>query len=359
VVTGTGFTSTSTVSFNGTPAAITARTLPSRLVVTVPAAAAGGPILVTNTAAPVGTVESAARFNPEICGTTGSAPPYAHVVVIPEENHSFTSIVGSSDAPYINTVAKQCGLAERYHSITHPSLPEYIAATSGLPFDQLTPFVSDCSPKPGCTSAADNIFHQAASWKSYVESMPSNCDITGAGTYAPRHNPAVYYTDLSNCAANDVPLGTTSSSPLLSDFHSDATAPSVSWVVPDLCDDMHGVTNTCPGGPARIQAGDSWLKQWLPLITSTPTYQAGDTAIFIVWDEGGGPDSVKGERCASSADPSCRVPAIVIAPSVPAGTRSITPFTHYSLLKTTENLLRLPELASAATATSMAAAFGL
>jgi hypothetical protein len=133
----------------------------------------------------------------------------------------------------------------------------------------------------------------------------------------------------------------------------------VAWVIPNLCDDMHGSKSLCPVGPALVQNGDSWLKQWLPLITSTPAYAAGDTAVFIVWDEGEGPNSVSGERCAASADPSCQVPALVIAPSVTAGTRSSTRFNHYSLLKTIEDLLGLPELDSATTAASMAAAFNL
>lgn len=354
---GAGFTGTSTVTFNGTPASITSQS-PSQLVVTVPPAAPGGPVTVTNTGAPAGTVDSAASFNPGICGSRFDVPAYAHVIVIAEENHSFADIVGSPNAPYINTVANQCGLATDYHSITHPSLPEYIAATSAPPYDKLTPFLSDCVPAPGCQSGAENIFHQAPSWKSYAESMPANCGRTNVGTYAPRHNPAVYYTDLPDCATNDVPLGTTSSSPLLNDLQSDATAPAYSWVVPNLCDDMHGHTG-CATGPALIQAGDSWLKQWLPLITSTPTYQAGDTAIFIFWDEGEGGNSETGERCAASADPSCRVPAVVIAPSVPTGTRSGTFFTHYSLLRTAEDLFGLPAIRSAATAASMVAAFNL
>ena len=87
--------------------------------------------------------------------------------------------------------AAQCGLATSYHSISHPSLPEYIAATSGLPLGQLTPFLTDCQPAPGCNSTANNVFHQAGRWKSYAESMPSNCGMTNSGTYAPRHNPAV------------------------------------------------------------------------------------------------------------------------------------------------------------------------
>ncbi len=107
-----------------------------------------------------------------------------------------------------------------------------------------------------------------------------------------------------------------------------------------------------------ILTGDNWLKSWLPAITSTPVYVGGDTAIFIVWDEGGG--GTAGENCAKNlADESCHVPAIVVAPSVKRKTVVSTPFNHYSLLKTAEDLLGLPELSSARTATSMVSPFNL
>jgi hypothetical protein len=192
----------------------------------------------------------------------------------------------------------------------------------------------------------------------YAEAMPTACDKTNSGFYAPRHNPAVYYTDLANCASDDVPLGTTSSSPLLTDFSSEASAPSFAFVTPNLCDDMHGIEG-CPN-PNLILAGDDWLKQWLPLITSTTVYKSHDTAIFIVWDEGESSTSTIGENCATNTvDQSCHVPAIVIAPSVKPKTTASTLFNHYSLLKTVEDLLGVPELGLASSATSMLAAFNL
>ncbi len=75
--------------------------------------------------------------------------------------------------------------------------------------------------------------------------MPTPCDMVNAGFYAPRHNPAVYYTDLLNCASQDVDLGTVGNSPLLQDFASEATAPAFAFVTPNLCDDMHGAGG-CP-----------------------------------------------------------------------------------------------------------------
>jgi hypothetical protein len=289
------------------------------------------------------------------CGTLTTAPTYKHVIVIMDENNSYGNIIGSSQAPYINSLAAGCGLASEYHNITHDSLPNYLGITSGLAYSSLLPFDKDCLPSSSCEVTGTNIFHQASSWKEYAESMPSNCSKQNSGDYAPRHNPSVYYTDLSNCATRDVPLGTTSNSPLLKDFGSESTAPAFAYVTGNLCDDMHGTTG-CESG--LIKKGDTWLSDWIPKITSTSVYRANDTVIIVVWDEGAG--GTVGEQCYNNTtDQSCHVPAIVIAPSVKAGTVVSTQFDHYSWLKTTEQILGLPQIGQAKTATSMKSAFNL
>ena len=293
-----------------------------------------------------------------VCGSVTTAPTYKHVILILEENNAYGNIVGSSSAPYINRVISFCGLATNYHNITHPSLPNYIGLTDGGSLATLQPFLGDCTPSANCESTSGNIFRQATfkgGYKAYAESMPTPCDTANAGFYAPKHNPAVYYTDLTNCASQDVPLGTVGNSPLLQDFSSEATAPAFAFVTPNLCNDMHGAKG-CPSN--LILTGDNWLKSWLPRITSSPVYAGGDTAIFIVWDEG--EPGTRGENCATHlTDESCHVPAIVVAPSVKRGAQVSTQFTHYSLLKTAEDLLGLPELGLARSATSMLSGFNL
>jgi hypothetical protein len=111
--------------------------------------------------------------------------------------------------------------------------------------------------------------------------------------------------------------------------------------------------------------GDAWLKAELSKIVNSATYRAGRTAIFVTWDEGNGPKSAtlnyQGENCLDPKnaynDVSCHVPTIVIAPSVRPGTKSATFFSHYSMLRTTEEMLGLGLLGNAAKATSMRAAF--
>lgn len=97
----------------------------------------------------------------------------------------------------------------------------------------------------------------------------------------------------------------------------------------------------------------------LPAILNSSEYRAGTTAVFITWDEGSGGYAIEDCDNTGTTDSSCRVPTIVISPTTPAGVTSGTFFDHYSLLGTTEQLLRLPRLASAASATTMTAAFHL
>jgi hypothetical protein len=279
------------------------------------------------------------------CGTESKPGTYKHVIWIWMENESSTSIVGSSQSPYVNTVVRDCGLATNYHNVTHPSLPNYIAATSGLSYTALNGFLPDCSPGGSCRTSAPSIFGQGETWKSYEESMPSACDHSNSGNYAVRHNPAAYFTMLHGCSSDDV-----SYSHLATDLAHNQL-PAFSFVTPNLIDDSHNST---------VAVGDKWLSRNLPTILNSSEYKNGSTVVFIAWDEGEGGHYAKGEHCATNtSDVSCHIAAVVISPSTKAGTRSGTLFNHYSLLGTAEQLLRLSKLGLAASATTMTKAFNL
>jgi hypothetical protein len=271
---------------------------------------------------------------PSSCGTkTGAPATYAHVIWIWMENKSYSQVVGSSAAPYLNSLAAGCGLATNYTAVTHPSLPNYIAATSGSYWG-----IGDDNPPSSHPLAVNSIFEQAGSAGSYEESMPSNCDLTASGSYAPKHNPEAYYTNIRTaCAADNVPMGTTASGAFASALGS-GNLPKFSFLTPNLCNDMH----VC-----SVQTGDAWLQSWVPKITSSAAYQAGNTVLFITWDED---DNAAGNHVAT----------LVVSPYTSPGTKSGTAYTHYSLLRTTEELLGITTfLGNAASATSMRAAFGL
>ena len=231
--------------------------------------------------------------------------------------------MGSSNAPYFNQLAAKCGRATASYAETHPSLPNYIAATSGG-----TQGVADDNPPSSHPLNVPSIFSQLGSgWKSLEESMPGTCALTSSGQYAVKHNPAAYYTNIrAACAQQDIPL---SNPPDISAHFT--------FVTPNLCNDMHD---------CAVSAGDLWLSQWMPKFLNTPEYLSGTTAIFVTFDEDNGSQGN-------------RIPTIIVSPSTPAGLTDATHYTHYSQLRTAEEMLGLPLLGQAATATSMRAGMHL
>jgi hypothetical protein len=290
---------------------------------TWPAAAAV--LAVAIVALPSARPGASATIGPS-CGTAARPPAtYDHVIWVVMENHAYSQIVGSSSAPYINQLAAQCGSAARFSAESHPSLPNYVAMTSGS-----TQGIGDDANPSSHRLKAASIFSQLGprGWRALQESMPSRCVRHDSGTYAVRHNPATYYTGVrAACRARDVPLGAT---PNLS--------ARFTFVTPNLCHDMHDCS---------VAAGDAWLKGFLPKVFAGRGYRAGRTAVFVTWDEDDG----------SSAN---HIDTLVIAPSVRPGTAPGAPFDHYSMLRTTEQLLGLQTfVGKAASAASMRGAFNL
>ncbi|MEA2475855.1 MAG: phosphatidylinositol-3-phosphatase [Actinomycetota bacterium] len=257
-----------------------------------------------------------------------------HVIVIVMENHGFSQVAGHS--PYLNGLARRCGIARRYSGVAHPSLPNYMAMTSGRTFSSWS--ASDCTAAPGCSTDARSIFAQVKDWKAYEEHMTTDCQTSNddAKHYAVRHNPPPYFTKISKaCAKNDVPLRASSGG--LVDDLANGALPSFAFITPDLRHDEHD---------ASVAVGDKWLHQWVPKILNSATYKAGHTVLFITYDE-------------SEGGSSNRVYTVVVAPSVKRHTVSRARFNHYSMLKTWENMLGAKCLSHSCKAHSMAKAFGL
>jgi hypothetical protein len=275
------------------------------------------------------------------CGSRSGPPTTTKLLVIWEENASAPSVYGNAAAPNMNTYAQDCGHATNYTSLGHPSLPNYLEATSGLPYDT-NPWTSDCeASSSGCRTPAENIFDQVGpnGWKGYVQSMPAACDPSNSGPYLSRHNPAVYYTDLGlACFGNDVDVGTPAGGALQADIVN-GTLPTFATLTPDVNNDQHNGT---------LQQADSYLGSWINEIVAGPDYQSGRLAIAIVYDEGAG----------SGTNSPSIVPAIFMSQFTPPGGTSNLGFTHYSLLAAAEDIAGVPRLGNAATAESLRAAFG-
>lgn len=265
-------------------------------------------------------------------GRTGRPAVYAHVVVVVMENHDYGQVVGSPQAPFITRLARACGLATNYHAVTHPSLPNYLALTSG----STAGITSDCT---ACRNTGASIFGEAGlhgvTWRAYEEAMPRPCATGDAGRYVQRHNPPVYYTRLRpTCARSDLPMGSLAAGRLRAALLRN-TLPGYAFVTPDMCHDMHD---------CGVGTGDAWLRAFFALLARNGAYRNGKVAVFVVWDEG-----ATGNHVA----------AIAVSPFVRPGTRSAAPLGHYSLLRTTETLLGLPFLGRARTALGMRGRLGV
>jgi len=252
-----------------------------------------------------------------------------HVIIIVEENEAYNSIVNSSEAPYQNQLIRQYALAENYFSVEHPSLPNYLDLTAGSDMGITT----DCSPSSTCqvsgrmTNIGDLLNSSNLSWKEYAESMPAPCYLADSGNYAVRHNPFVYYTDITSnstyCDQHVVPMNDTTG--LIQDLQS-GSLPNFSFVTPNLCDDGH---DSCSSSQTQVEQADNWLNLLVPKIISSPMFAS--TALFIVYDEG-------------TTSPSSQVVCIVVSPFAGAGYVSEAYHTHFSLLATVENIFGLATL---------------
>jgi len=263
----------------------------------------------------------------------GSASPatWDHVILIVMENHDYAQVAGHS--PYLNGLASRCGLATNYTAVTHPSLPNYMAMTSG----GTQGITSDCTK---CSTDAASIFSQVgqAGWTAYEQDMPSvGFEGPSSGNYVRRHNPAAYYNKVAGAyRTNAVPMGTPTAGRLQSDLAHGKLA-RYNFVTPDLVHDEHD---------GSVASGDAWLAVWVPKILASPAYRAGRTALFVTYDEN---DHRDGNH----------VYTVVVSPSTPAHTMAGAAFNHYSLLATQEDMLGVGRLGSAAPAPSMRAAFHL
>jgi phospholipase C len=289
------------------------------------------------------------------CGTrSGPAPAtYQHVIVIMDENKSLSDVIGGAGsaarraAPYLNTLAAECGLATNYRSATHPSHPNYMAVTGG---------VDTASNSVNAPSIFSQVRSAGGTWRVYQGSMAQNCQRHAGFPYKPQHNPGVAYTGLArDCTRWDRNLNA-----LEHDINTGGV-PRYAFIAPDQCKDME---IACTSGTNAVTTGDTWLKTWVPKLLATRGYRTGHTAIFITWDEGTHGSGFNGEDCVSAThlnDVSCHVATVVISPYVSRGLRSSELFSHYSLLQTTERLVGVPTFlgrAGDASTKGMRSAFG-
>ncbi len=243
-----------------------------------------------------------------LCALPAAAalPRPAHVIVIVEENKSLAQIDRSGNATFINAIAARGALFVHAHGVTHPSLPNYLALFSGL-----TNKNGDGCPATGISPRAPNLGSELLAahltFAGYAEALPgTGSTVCSAGTYARKHAPWVAF---SNVPASD-------SKPMDELPRSFNALPTVSFLIPDVDDDMHD---------GSIEAGDTWLATHVkPLLAWADKH---DTLVVLTWDEG--------------YDPANTIPTIFYGPMVKPG-RYSERVDHLSTLRTLEAMYGLP-----------------
>ncbi len=263
------------------------------------------------------------------------------------ENHNWSSIQGNtSEAPYINSLISgsndgQTSYATQYFNPpgNHPSLPNYLWLEGG----QCYTYCGTDDPPSSSPNGISTTQHLVTllnnagiSWKAYVEGVgDGSCPLAEVGSYAPRHNPFVYFNDVngsaSYCAAHVRSFGD-----LASDLANDTVA-RYNFITPNVCDDMH---DSCSPTNDAIKQGDTWLSQQVPIILGSSAYKNGG-ALLITWDEAGSGDGPIG--------------MIVVSPNAKGhGYSNSIHYTHSSTLRTVEEIFKVsPFLGDAANATDL------
>jgi hypothetical protein len=344
--------------------------------------------------------------------TDAGSTALKHVFYIMMENHSYAEILGpdaGANAPYLNMLASKYGVATKYYGVTHPSLPNYLAAISG----DFQGIFDDCAAGPSVTCApeefiptsgdntdttlmtasqavnaamiphwfsgkniVDQLEDKGLTWKAYMESIAAVGDPSEywpyidagvpAKLYAQKHDPFMYFEDIRTNTARMqkiVPF-----TQLATDIAAD-NVPNFVWISPNQCSDMHSLSTTnaafvgvpsCAPVPvgdagatddsAVIKLGDTFIQNTVTAIMSSSAFKNEPSVIVIAWDE----DDYAGTAgCCNSPTGvdggvlgGANAPAIVI-PSVGAKpVTSATPYNHYSLLGTIQKAMGLPCLAN-------------
>ncbi len=257
----------------------------------------------------------------------GGAREGATVFLVMMENHNWADVVASDSAPFIASLLEEGAHAEQAFSPPdlHPSEPNYIWLEAG---DNLG-IVTDGAPTSNHRSTTHHLVTRleevGLTWKSYQMGISGDdCPLSASGKYAPRHNPMVYFDDVTGendpasarCIAHVRPI-----EELAIDLEADDVA-SYNLVTPDLCSDMH---DSCPPTSDRIQQGDDFLAATIPMIRASAAYARG-AVIIVTWDEG--------EE--NSDGP---IGLIVLGESVKVGYSNELHYDHSSTLKTMEEIL--------------------
>jgi len=261
------------------------------------------------------TVTPAMTPSPSVtAGTTptpSSLPHFDHIVIVIEENHGYSQIIGANTAPYINSLAGQGMLFTNSHAITHPSQPNYLDLFSGS--DQGVNGDTCDSSVYAPPDLGGQLLSAKDSFAGYSEGLAAagdtSCSNSATG-YARKHAPWANFSDTNGPTTN---LPYTSFPTTTAGYSS---LPTVSFVIPNLTNDMHDGT---------IQQGDTWLQQNMDAYAQWA--KTNNSLLLVTWDEN---DTITG-------DLSNQVATIFVGQHVQIGTNN-TSINHFNVLRTLEDM---------------------
>jgi hypothetical protein len=258
-------------------------------------------------------------------------PDFAHIVTVVLGNKEFGTVIGNPDMQYFNELAEANTLLSQHYAVTHPSLPNYLAMiggdTFGLDFN-CTKCLFDAPTLP------DLIEVSGRTWKTYQEDMPSACfEGSEYGLYAMKHNPFLYFEairlDEQRCTRSVVPFA---------QLYADIAAnelPAYAFITPNQCHDAHD---------CGLPVADEWLEALMLVLLPALDATGKPYLVVLTWDEGQGDHSC----CGLPEKAGGRIATVLVSPQAKPRFKDDTPYTLYSLLKTTAESWRLPYLGHAA-----------
>lgn len=233
-------------------------------------------------------------------------PRYDHIVIVVEENHAASQIIGSKSAPFINALAAGGALLTQSYAVAHPSQPNYLALFAGDTFGvQSDACPLSLGPAP---NLASELIAAGYNFGGFAEDLPAvGSTVCTAGGYARKHAPWVNFTNVPAVAS--MPFTSFSAGPQL---------PTVSFVVPSVDNDMHD---------GSVAQADTWLA------TNITPYanwaKANHGLLILTFDE-----DDEAERN--------QISTILYGADVRPGTYD-EPINHYSVLSTVEQIYGLPK----------------
>ena len=203
------------------------------------------------------------------------------VFVILMENHNWSSIKGSLDAPYINSLLPGASYAEQYYNPPgiHPSEPNYLWLEAGTSFGITNDALPATNHQPTTSHFVTLLKNAGISWRTYQENITgTTCPTTNSYPYAPKHNPFVFFDDIVSAGCTTVMRPFTE---LPNDLANNTLA-HYNFITPNLIHDMH---DSAPPLNNPVRQGDTWLSQNLPMILQSAAYK-NNGLVLITWDEG-------------------------------------------------------------------------